>query len=114
MNATMMKSCIDACIACAIECERCASACLKENDITTLIQCISLDRECAIVCNAAAHLMSVGGEHAHLLCGPCAAICDACAKECEKNSEFEHCRQCAEICRKCAQECSEMMEVSIS
>jgi len=114
MNMKVMKSCIDACVACAIECEHCATECLKENDIKSLALCIQLDRECATVCTAAAQLMAMGGDNAMILCHACEAVCGACAAECERNNELDHCRHCAEACRKCAEECREMLEVSVS
>jgi len=110
----VMKSCIETCTACAIECQHCATECLKESDIKSLALCISLDRECAIICMAAAQLMSMGGDNAILLCQACAAVCNACAAECERNNELDHCRHCAEVCRRCAEECREMLEVSVS
>lgn len=100
-------SCIDECLACAIACENCLSACLNEEDVSLLTRCMELDRECALVCFTSAQLMAMGGEHAVLLCSPCAEICDACAEECEKH-EMEHCRNCASACRKCAEECRRM------
>jgi hypothetical protein len=109
-----MKSCIDACVACAIECQHCATECLKEGDIKSLSLCISLDRECAVTCMATAQLMAMGGDNAILLCQACAAICKACAEECERNGELEHCRHCAEACRRCEEECREMAMVTIS
>jgi HD superfamily phosphodiesterase len=35
----------------------------------------------------------------------------ACATECEKHSDMEHCKECADACRKCAAECKAMLEV---
>jgi hypothetical protein len=106
----MLRSCIDSCNACAAECEHCATECLKEDDIKTLALCISLTRECALMCDAAARLMSMGGEHARALCHLCAEICNECAAECERNAEMEHCKRCAIECRRCAEECKAMME----
>jgi hypothetical protein len=110
MSHQKFQSCIDACLACAIECEHCATECLNEEDITLLALCIELDRECAHACYASARLMSMGGEHAILFCSACAEICDACADECEKHAELEHCKRCAEKCRRCAEECRTMAE----
>lgn len=114
MSHEKFQSCIDACIACAIECEHCVSACLNEEDVKMLIRCIELERECASVCRSAAELMSLGGQHAASLCHVCAEICDACAEECEKHTEhgMEHCRACAEECRRCAEECRSMAGVN--
>ncbi|HYG20006.1 MAG TPA: four-helix bundle copper-binding protein, partial [Ohtaekwangia sp.] len=58
------QTCIDACLACALECEQCVSACLNEPDLQILTRCIELDRECSLACFASARLMSMGGEHA--------------------------------------------------
>jgi len=110
----MLKSCIDACVACAVECQHCATECLKENDIKSLSLCISLNRECAVTCMASAQLMAMNGDNATLLCQACMAICNSCAAECERNNELDHCRRCAEVCRNCAQECREMIEVAVS
>ena len=68
MSTERFLYCIDACIACAIACEHCASECLKEEDLKMMVRCIELDRECASVCRSTAELMSMGGPHAALLC----------------------------------------------
>jgi hypothetical protein len=107
MSHEKFQTCIDACIACATECEHCVSACLDESDIQMFVRCIELDRECATACLSAVHLMTIGGENAASFCGPCADICEACAEECEKH-DADHCRQCAEVCRNCAEECRKM------
>jgi len=39
------KTCIDACVRCAQECEHCADACLKEQDVKMLAECIRLDKD---------------------------------------------------------------------
>jgi hypothetical protein len=113
MDSLSMKNCIDACYRCAAECENCATECLKENDIKLLSRCISLDHECALICNATAQLISMNGENANLLCGVCADICLACSLECERNEELEHCRQCAEECRKCYEACKSMIAMEL-
>ncbi|MBT1706089.1 four-helix bundle copper-binding protein [Chryseosolibacter indicus] len=114
MNQERVQSCIDACLACARECDSCATACLNEEDITMLARCIELDRECAEACYATARLMGMGGEHYALFCHACAEICEACAEECEKHVEhgMDHCKACAEACRKCADECRAMVGVN--
>ena len=107
MSHQKYQSCIDACLACAVACNHCATECLNESDVKALTQCIQLDRQCAVVCFAAAELMSIGGAHAGHFNNECAEICDACAEECEKHSH-EHCKKCAEACRKSAEECRAM------
>src|SRR5690349_18703100 len=101
MSTDKYQTCIDACLECAIQCDHCATACLKEDHIQMMLRCIELDRECAEACYATARLMGIGGDHASLFCTACAEICDACAEECNKH-EADHCKRCAELCRRCA------------
>lgn len=106
-----MQSCIDICFACARQCQNCATACLHEDDVKMMRRCIELDLECAEMCYASARLMGIGGEHAAVLCIPCAEVCEVCAEECGKH-EMAHCRECAEMCRRCAEECRAMVGVN--
>jgi hypothetical protein len=76
--------------------------------------CIAINRECAIICSANAHLLAIGSDNAMMLCGECATICDVCAKECERNSALVHCAACAKACLRSAQECHDLMEVQLT
>lgn len=107
MSHERFQSSIDACVACAVECEHCVSECLNENDSKMLIHCINLNRECASICRSAAELMAIGGQHSRRLWEVCAEICDACAVECEKH-RMDHCELCAAQCRVCAEACRKM------
>jgi hypothetical protein len=110
MSREQFQKCIDACIACAIECEHCATSCLREDDVKMLTRCIAKNRESAAVCRAAAELMTISGDHAYQLCQLCAEVCDHCAAECEQHAHMEHCQLCAEECRSCAEKCRTMAE----
>lgn len=112
MTRDQYRSCIDACVQCAQECEHCANSCLGEHEVGSMTECIRLDRDCAALCWMAASLMSRGSQFAHDLCRLCAEVCDACAAECEKH-EAEHCQRCAEACRRCAEECRQMASASV-
>lgn len=92
---------------CAAECSHCATACLDEQNVKMLAQCIKLDIDCADICTLTASLIARGSEHGKHLLKECAEICDACAEECEKHAQMgmEHCKACAEACRRCADEC---------
>ena len=118
MSHGKFKSCIEACIQCALECEHCATECLHEQDVKMLATCIELDRYCADMCSMAATFMARSDEHTisfvKKFCTLCAEICEACATECEKHVNMEHCSKCAETCRKCAEECRKMSSVSAS
>jgi hypothetical protein len=100
-------SCIDACVQCAEECEHCANACLSEQDVKKMAECIRLDRDCAEICWSAAAWMSRDSQSAVDICRLCAEVCDACGAECEKH-QAEHCQRCSEACRRCAEECRQM------
>lgn len=109
MTNPTFQSCIDACLACAIECDYCADTCLGEQDVKMMAACIRLDRDCAKICYTAVSFMASGSAHAADVCQLCAHICEACATECEKHAtHMDHCRKCAEACRKCAEECRKM------
>lgn len=101
------KDCIDACNACAVECEHCATACLQEDDVKKMARCIALDRDCAKICYTASAFMAAESEFAEEICRVCADICRACGEECRKH-QVEHCRRCADICERCAEECEKM------
>jgi hypothetical protein len=98
-------SCIEACNACAAACDHCATACLKEPDVAMMAECIRVDIDCAALCRLAAGYMARSSEFVHEACRLCAAICEACARECGKH-HHEHCQACARACRRCADECN--------
>ena len=62
------QSCIQACSNCAIVCETCAAACLREDDVKMMARCIELDRDCADLCALAAVLMARDSHYAKALC----------------------------------------------
>lgn len=107
MSHEQFRSCIAACVQCAQECEHCATACLGEQDVKMMAECIRLDRDCADICGLTVKWMSRGSHFAHDLCRVCAEVCDACGAECERH-KADHCQRCAEACRKCAEECRHM------
>jgi Cys-rich four helix bundle protein (predicted Tat secretion target) len=91
---------------CAAECNHCFDACLQEDDVKMLAQCIRLDRECADMCAFLEHAITHNSPFVSELAAVCATICEACAEECEKHADHhEHCRRCAEACRRCAEAC---------
>lgn len=105
------QSCIDACYACASECDHCAVSCLDEQDASSMARCVKLDMDCAAMCRLAASYMARGSEFAQSICRLCAEICEACGEECAKH-EMEHCQRCAEVCRTCAEECRRMAQAA--
>ena len=105
------QTCIDACVRAALECERCAVACLDEGIAEHRAECIRLDHDCAAICFAAAGFMSRGSRFMDDICRICAAVCMACADECGRYQD-EHCQHCSQACRRCADECGRMSGVA--
>jgi hypothetical protein len=101
---------IDAAFSCAQTCTSCADACLAEEMVAQLRQCIRLNLDCADVCGATATLGSrrtgSNEEVIRKLLDACIAGCRVCGDECHRHaSEHEHCRICAEACRRCQTAC---------
>jgi len=102
--------CIEECYACAQTCTTCADACLAEDMVAELRQCIRLNLDCADVCVATGSVSSrrTGGNVELLvpIIQACATACRRCGDECERHASMhEHCRVCAESCRRCEQAC---------
>jgi hypothetical protein len=95
---------------CAAVCEYCADACLNENDIKMMVECIRLDRDCADICRATANYLARDSKNSTELVRLCGEICKACAEECEKH-KHEHCRECARVCRECEEACLALVRV---
>ena len=89
---------------CAAHCNHCADACLDEEDVKMMKECIRLDRICAATCIAAAQALSVNSGEMAPLIKACSEICRQCGEECARH-EAEHCKKCAEACKKCAEAC---------
>ncbi len=89
---------------CVSACEHCATACLQEEDVKMMANCIRLDRDCADICTQAVRLLQRDSNIAHQYLLLCEEICRLCADECGRH-DAEHCRKCAEDCRACAEAC---------
>ncbi|MBS7528960.1 four-helix bundle copper-binding protein [Hazenella sp. IB182353] len=92
---------------CVQACNHCYDACLQEDDVKMMRQCIRLDRECADICALLAQALSRGTPFAGELASVCAKICEACGMECKKHQHV-HCQRCAEACFKCAEACKQL------
>lgn len=109
-----MQQCIDACVACAQICDRCADDMIGmagggKHDQHLQQLCIRLCQDCADICALSTRWMSRLSPSAESLCRACSDICDRCAEVCERHaSHHPLCRTCAEECRRCAGICREM------
>jgi hypothetical protein len=98
------RACMEACIEGVVACEICAIACLGEDQVEHLRECIRLCMDCAETCATCVRILARQGETAQDVCRACAEICELCAAACGKHQD-EHCQRCAEACRRCAAEC---------
>jgi hypothetical protein len=94
---------------CAAACEYCADACLNEDNIKMLVECIRLDKDCADICRTTANFLSRDSKQSNELLRVCADICRACAEECEKHDHHDHCIECARACRECEEACRSLV-----
>lgn len=101
---TALKEIAQKAFECQQVCNECFDACLKEDDVKMMAECIKLDRECADVCALVATFASRESALKNDLIQLCATICQACGKECEKH-EHDHCQRCAKVCFECAELC---------
>ena len=95
---------------CSDICTSCADACVAEDRVAELRQCIRVCLDCADICDMA---FKVGtrrtGSNDALVRSTlelCIQSCEICAAECEKHQAMHaHCANCAEMCHECAQDC---------
>lgn len=104
MSHEQHQELINALHECAVACNHCYDACLKEEDVKMMAACIRLDRECADICSYLEQAVSRNTPFLSELATVCAKICEACGNEC-KQHDHEHCQKCAEACFKCAEAC---------
>lgn len=114
LDVDQLAEAIDAALACAQTCAACADACLAEDSVADLRDCIRTDLDCADICATTAALLSrrTGSNLAVLKAQleACRTACAVCAEDCESHADHhEHCRICAEACRRCEQACAALL-----
>jgi hypothetical protein len=92
-------------INCQFACNMCFDACLEENDVKMLVDCIRYDRECADICGIAVDFVGRKGTLTKEILEACIKSCVTCAQECEKHEHMQHCQDCAVACNECADAC---------
>lgn len=99
---------IESLLNCVSYCNYCADACLSEENIKMMVDCIRTDRACAEVCNTTAKLLASNYANVDELVAFCKSVCEQCAAECG-NHDHDHCQSCAEACTTCAEACAEYL-----
>lgn len=95
---------------CAAACDKCMDACLDEDDIKKMVECIRTDRDCAKITRLTASLVASNSDFAANMVRECEAICKACGDECEQH-EMDHCQECAKACHECEEACKEFLSI---
>lgn len=101
MSLEKYDATIQACLSCAMHCERCLAECLLEKNLENMKRCIELTRECSSVCILTSRFLASDSDFVPQICNLCIEVCEACAAECAKN----YMDPCAEACQKCADAC---------
>ena len=100
---------IEAAYSGAQTCTACADACLAEDMVADLRQCIRLNLDCADCAAAGAAASRRTGSNEPVLRAiiqACAEACRACGDECNRHRDrHDHCAVCADICARCADAC---------
>ncbi len=89
---------------CINHCNYCADACLDEDDVKKMVDCIRTDRACAEACAALTQILATNYKNVSGLVEYCQKVCRECAEECEKH-DSQHCQDCAKACRECEDAC---------
>jgi hypothetical protein len=105
---------IDAAYECAQTCTSCADACLAEEMVAQLRQCIRFNLDCADVCAATATLgnrrTGSNEDVIRKMLDACITACRLCGEECARHAaKHEHCRVCADSCRRCEAACQKAL-----
>lgn len=91
---------------CINHCNYCADACLDEDNVKMMVDCIRLDKVCAEVCSTTNQVLVTNFKDVQGLLDYCIKICKACADECSKH-ETQHCKDCAKACMECVEACKQ-------
>ncbi|MGO4927902.1 four-helix bundle copper-binding protein [Fundicoccus sp. Sow4_F4] len=94
--------------ACQKACNFCFDACLKEDHVQMMTECIRSDRECADLCGVVLTFAQRDSKVLPEIVAACAKACQLCAEECEQH-DHDHCQECARACRKCEAACHEFL-----
>ncbi len=110
--------CIEACLDTAQTCRIGADACVEEDAVADLRDCLRAEQDCAAICSATAQVLArlgfpeSGDGRAVLvpLLESCRAAARACRDACRRHDErYEHCALAAEACERCEQACSALL-----
>nr|WP_156269926.1 four-helix bundle copper-binding protein [Kocuria sediminis] len=112
------SECLEACVETAQVCLIAADACVEEDAVAELRECLRAEQDCASICTATAQVLArrgfpePGDGRAVLvpLLESCRAAARDCREVCLRRAEvYEHCALAAEACARCVQACTELL-----
>lgn len=89
---------------CINACNYCADACLHEENVKMMVNCIQTDKVCAEVCSTLNQILLTSYTDVEGLIQYCIKVCTACGDECAKH-DHDHCQECAKACKACVAAC---------
>ncbi|SHF78302.1 protein of unknown function [Salegentibacter echinorum] len=89
---------------CINHCNYCGDACLDEDNVKMMKDCIRLDKVCAEVCSSLSQILATSYSDVNALVEYCKKVCQECADECGKH-DHQHCKDCAQACKECVEAC---------
>jgi hypothetical protein len=110
--------CIEACLDTAQICRISADACVEEDAVAELRECLRAEQDCAVICSATAQVLArlgfpePGDGRAVLvpLLEACRAAVRICRDACRRHDEvYEHCALAAEACERCEEACAALL-----
>ncbi len=93
---------------CQQMCNNCFNACLMEEDVKMMTECIRLDRQCAEICAFTLSSLTSCCRLRSEILNLCISACTQCAEECKKH-QYIHCQECTEACQDCIDACTELL-----
>jgi len=107
--------CLRTCSECSIACIGCADACMAEDAVADLRECIRVNLDCADLAATTgaviARLTKPQKAPVKALLNATIESCHSCAQVCENHAAMhEHCKACAECCHSCAHACTALLE----
>lgn len=95
---------------CIVTCNYCFNACLDEDDVKMMKNCIRLNKECVQICEATLSSLYKQNKFAKDLIALCKKVCNMCADECSKH-HYDHCKRCSQACTDCASACDSFIDI---
>ena len=95
---------------CQTMCNYCFNACLEEENVKSMVDCIKLNSECAGICEHVITALSFEDGFSQNVLNVCIKACEACIAECRKHYYLQ-CFECSKACKECIQACEDYIKM---